>query len=103
MRSRLIKSEMDDPFDDRLHAINRDGSMFLAPGHISWNVWIIDACRQLAIIQGEGLRTAKPGQPGAFFPPTSSAFARFATIGCQLRFSCDTRRACRYNARNPCG
>jgi len=55
VRSRLIKSEIDDPFDDRFHAINRDGSMFRAPGHISWNVWLGDAWRQMAIIQGEGL------------------------------------------------
>ena len=30
VRSRIIKSEIDDPFDDRFHAINRDGSMFRA-------------------------------------------------------------------------
>lgn len=53
VRSRIIKSEIDDPFDDRFHAINRDGSMFRAPGHISWNVWLGDAWRQAAIIQGE--------------------------------------------------
>jgi len=55
VRSRLIKGEVDDPFDDRFHAINRDGSMFRAPGHISWNVWLDGAWRQLAIIQGETL------------------------------------------------
>jgi hypothetical protein len=55
VRSRLIKGELDDPFDDRFHAMNRDGSMFRAPGHISWNVWLGDAWRQMAIIQGEGL------------------------------------------------
>jgi len=38
VRGRLIKSDIDDPFDDRLHAINRDGSIFRAPGHISWSV-----------------------------------------------------------------
>ncbi len=53
VRSRIIKSEIDDPFDDRFHAINRDGSMFRAPGHISWNVWLDGAWRQAAIIQGE--------------------------------------------------
>ncbi len=55
VRSRLIKSEIDDPFDDRFHAINRDGTMFRAPAHISWNVWYNGAWRQMAIIQGEGL------------------------------------------------
>lgn len=55
LRSRLIKAELDDPFDDRIHAINRDGTMFRAPGHISWNVWLDDAWRQCAIIQGEVL------------------------------------------------
>jgi len=55
VRSRLIKGEIDDPFDDRFHAVEKDGSMRLAPGHISWNVWIDGAWRQMAIIQGEGL------------------------------------------------
>jgi hypothetical protein len=55
VRGRLIKSEIDDPFDDRFHAINRDGSVFKAPGHLSWNVWLGDNWRQVAIIQGEGL------------------------------------------------
>jgi hypothetical protein len=55
VRSRLIKTEIDDPFDDRFHAMNRDKSMFRAPGHISWNVWLDGAWRQMAIIQGEGL------------------------------------------------
>jgi len=55
VRSRLIKGEIDDPFDDRFHALEKDGSMRLAPGHISWNVWIDGAWRQMAIIQGEGL------------------------------------------------
>jgi hypothetical protein len=32
VRGRLIKSDIDDPFDDRFHAINRDGSIFRAPG-----------------------------------------------------------------------
>jgi hypothetical protein len=59
VRSRLIKSEIDDPFDDRFHAINRDGSMFRAPGHISWNVWLDDAWRQAAIIQGEILEKSE--------------------------------------------
>ncbi len=55
VRSRLIKGELDDPFDDRFHAMNRDGSMFRAPGPISWNVWLGDAWRLITIVQGEGL------------------------------------------------
>lgn len=55
VRSRLIKGEIDDPFDDRFHALEKDGSLRRAPGHISWNVWIDGAWRQMAIIQGEGL------------------------------------------------
>jgi hypothetical protein len=59
VRSRLIKCEIDDPFDDRFHAIEKDGSMRGAPGHISWNVWIDGAWRQMAIIQGEGLELSE--------------------------------------------
>ena len=59
VRSRLIKGEIDDPFDDRFHAIEKDGSMRRAPGHISWNVWIDGAWRQMAIIQGEGLELSE--------------------------------------------
>jgi len=59
VRSRLIKGEIDDPFDDRFHAIEKDGSMRRAPGHISWNVWIDGAWRQMAIIQGEGLEISE--------------------------------------------
>ena len=55
VRSRLIKGEIDDPFDDRFQALEKDGSLRRAPGHISWNVWIDGAWRQMAIIQGEGL------------------------------------------------
>lgn len=55
VRSRLIKGEIDDPFDDRFHALETDGSLRRAPGHISWNVWLGDAWRQMAIVQGEGL------------------------------------------------
>jgi hypothetical protein len=55
VRSRLIKGEIDDPFDDRFHAIESDGSIRRAPGHISWNVWLDGAWRQVAIVQGEGL------------------------------------------------
>jgi hypothetical protein len=59
VRSRLIKGEVDDPFDDRFHALERDGSLRRAPGHISWNVWIDGAWRQMAIIQGEGLELSE--------------------------------------------
>lgn len=55
VRSRLIKGEIDDPFDDRFHALERDGTLRRAPGHISWNVWLDGAWRQMAILQGEGL------------------------------------------------
>jgi hypothetical protein len=55
VRSRLIKGEIDDPFDDRFHALERDGTLRRTPGHISWNVWLDGAWRQMAIIQGEGL------------------------------------------------
>lgn len=55
VRSRLIKGEIDDPFDDRFHALEQDGSRRGSPGHISWNMWLDGAWRQLAIIQGEGL------------------------------------------------
>ncbi len=59
VRSRLIKGEIDDPFDDRFHALERDGRMRQAPGHISWNVWLGSAWRQMAIIQGEGLELSE--------------------------------------------
>jgi hypothetical protein len=59
VRSRLIKAEIDDPFDDRFHAIERDGSLRRAPGHISWNVWLDGAWRQMAIIQGEGVELSE--------------------------------------------
>jgi hypothetical protein len=59
VRSRLIKGEIDDPFDDRFHALEKDGSLRRAPGHISWNVWIDGAWRQMAIIQGEGLESSE--------------------------------------------
>lgn len=59
IRSRLIKAEVDDPFDDRFHAIERNGAMRTAPGHISWNVWLDDAWRQMAIIQGEGMELSE--------------------------------------------
>lgn len=59
VRSRLIKAEIDDPFDDRFHAIERNGKMRQAPGHISWNVWIDGAWRQMAIVQGEGVENSE--------------------------------------------
>ena len=59
VRSRLIKGEIDDPFDDRFHALERDGTLRRAPGHISWNVWLDGAWRQMAIIQGEGLELSE--------------------------------------------
>ena len=58
VRSRLIKGEIDDPFDDRFHALERKG-MRTAPGHISWNVWLDGAWRQMAIIQGEGMEPSE--------------------------------------------
>jgi hypothetical protein len=59
VRSRLIKGEIDDPFDDRFHALEQDGSRRGSPGHISWNVWLDGAWRQMAIIQGEGLELSE--------------------------------------------
>ena len=59
VRSRLIKGEIDDPFHDRFHALEKDGSRRGSPGHISWNVWIDGAWRQMAIIQGEGLEPSE--------------------------------------------
>lgn len=59
VRSRLIKGEIDDPFDDRFHALERDGSPRQAPGHVSWNIWLDGAWRQMAIIQGEGLEPSE--------------------------------------------
>lgn len=55
VRSRLIKGEIDDPFDDRFHALERVGVIRRAPGHISWNVWADGAWRQVAIVQGEAV------------------------------------------------
>jgi hypothetical protein len=59
VRSRLIKGELDDPFDDRFHALERDGSRRGSPGHISWNVWLDGAWRQMAIVQGEALELSE--------------------------------------------
>src|SRR5687767_2208537 len=59
VRSRLIKGEIDDPFDDRFHALEKNGSMRGSPGHISWNAWFGDAWRQMAIIQGEALELSE--------------------------------------------
>lgn len=58
VRSRLIKGEIDDPFDDRFHAIERNGFR-TSPGHISWNAWLGDNWRQLAIITAEGLELSE--------------------------------------------
>ena len=58
VRSRLIKGEIDDPFDDRFHAVERKGFRTM-PGHISWNVWLDGAWRQMAIIEGEGLELSE--------------------------------------------
>ncbi|MBL9167597.1 MAG: hypothetical protein JNN07_07630 [Verrucomicrobiales bacterium] len=55
VRSRLIKGEIDDPFDDRFHALETNGSLRRTPGHISWNIWVQGAWRQMSIIQGESL------------------------------------------------
>ncbi len=63
VRSRLIKGEIDDPFDDRFHALESDGTLRRAPGHISWNVWLDDAWRQMAIIQGEGVEFSEVPRP----------------------------------------
>src|SRR5262245_13992301 len=59
VRSRLIKGEIDDPFDDRFHALEKDGSRRGTPGHISWNMWLDGAWRQMAIIQGESLELSE--------------------------------------------
>lgn len=59
VRSRLIKGELDDPFDDRFHALERDGSRRGSPGHISWNMWLDGHWRQMAIIQGEALELSE--------------------------------------------
>jgi hypothetical protein len=59
VRSRLIKGEIDDPFDDRFHALEKDGSRRGSPGHISWNIWLDGAWRQMAIIQGEALELSE--------------------------------------------
>lgn len=59
VRSRLIKGEIDDPFDDRFHALESDGSRRGSPGHISWNMWADGAWRQMAIIQGEALENSE--------------------------------------------
>jgi hypothetical protein len=59
VRSRIIKGEIDDPFDDRFHALEKDGRWRGSPGHISWNIWLDGAWRQLAIIQGEALELSE--------------------------------------------
>jgi hypothetical protein len=59
VRSRLIKGEIDDPFDDRFHALERNGSRRGSPGHISWNMWLDGHWRQMAIVQGEALELSE--------------------------------------------
>jgi len=59
VRGRLIKCEVDDPFDDRFHSIHSDGSMFRSPGHISWNVYRDGAWRQMVLIMGEGVEPSE--------------------------------------------
>src|SRR5262245_65551986 len=59
VRSRIIKGEIDDPFDDRFHALEKDGRWRGSPGHISWNIWLDGAWRQMAIIQGEALELSE--------------------------------------------
>ena len=59
VRSRLIKGELDDPFDDRFHALEKNGSRRGTPGHISWNIWLDGAWRQMAILQGEALELSE--------------------------------------------
>ena len=59
VRSRLIKGELDDPFDDRFHALERSGARRGSPGHISWNMWLDGHWRQMAIIQGEALEESE--------------------------------------------
>jgi hypothetical protein len=79
VRSRLIKGEIDDPFDDRFHALERDGSRRGSPGHISWNVWLDGHWRQMAIIQGEGLELSEvPAQ--AWDGTTHPGRLRFQTF-----------------------
>src|SRR5688500_13064356 len=55
VRSRLIKGELDDPFGDRFHALERNGSMRGSPGNISWSTSLDCHWRQMVIVQGEGL------------------------------------------------
>ena len=57
VRSRLIKGELDDPFDDRFHALERDGSRRGSPGHISWNVWLdgqVEAKSAFVVVSSRG-------------------------------------------------
>src|SRR5439155_24588808 len=79
VRSRLIKGEIDDPFDDRFHALEKDGSRRGAPGHISWNVWLDGAWRQMAIIQGEALENSEV-PPAKWNGTTHPGRLRFQTF-----------------------
>jgi hypothetical protein len=79
VRSRLIKGELDDPFDDRFHALNKNGSHMGSPGHISWNGYIDGAWRQMAIIQGESLEPSEmpPAALRSFNHPGRLRFQSF--------------------------
>ena len=79
VRSRLIKGELDDPFDDRFHALERDGSMRRSPGHISWNMWLDGHWRQMAIIQGEGMELSEV-PPNEWNGSTHPGRIRFQTF-----------------------
>src|SRR5437867_7214869 len=79
VRSRLIKGEIDDPFDDRFHALEKDGSRRGAPGHISWNVWLDGAWRQMATIQGKALENSEV-PPAKWNGTTHPGRLRFQTF-----------------------
>ena len=87
VRSRLIKGEI----DDRFHALERDGSLLRAPGHISWNVWLDGAWRQMAIIQGEGLETLR-GAARAVGWPDPPRPAPLPDVPAGARRAADRRR-----------
>lgn len=59
VRGRLIKADINDPFDDRFQSLNSNGSHMGSPGHISWNTWLEGAWRQVAIVQGESLEATE--------------------------------------------
>ena len=59
VHSRLIMGDIDDRFDDRFHALEKDGSLHRAAGHISWNVWIDGAWRQTVAMLSSSSSTAR--------------------------------------------